>query len=84
MMPTGFETTMSRSESLDCSSTLTMWLLPKVQGPEKLLTFLQAKTSQKANLPNKTIESGHGLGVAWALLGRGIGVSVVFRGPSSG
>ena len=33
------------------------------QSPEKLLTFLQTKASQKANLPHKTIKSGCGLGV---------------------
>ena len=37
------------------------------QSPEKLLTSLQTKTSQKANLPHKTIESGRGLGVSYEL-----------------
>ena len=38
------------------------------QSSKKLLTFLQTKSSQKANLPHKTIESGRDLGVSYELL----------------
>ena len=37
------------------------------QSPKKLLTFVQTKTSQKANLLHETIESGRGLGVSLEL-----------------
>ena len=34
------------------------------QSPEKLLAFLRTKTQRKANLPRKSIENRHGLGVS--------------------
>ena len=73
---TGSPSTVTNS-SIDSKETFCDGLFISQQGPEKLLTFLQTKTSQKENLPHKTIGSKTWLGCV-------IGASIAFRVLSSG